>query len=112
MTHKLLLTCLVFLVGCGSGPKTAEKICRDHQTEVWDAAMSYYLEHGLKPNDLIDPQQLTNFFADGQVPRCPLGTNSYAPFRILDGPQCPYEPRLHAVQKVPARIAKLKASGP
>ncbi len=65
--------------------------------------MSYYLERGLKPDDLIDPRQLTNFFAEGQVPGCP-GTKSYAPFRILDGPKCPY----HAVRRIPPRVAKLK----
>jgi len=30
--------------------------------------MRYYPEHSLKPSDLIAPQQLTNFFAEGQVP--------------------------------------------
>lgn len=112
MIQKLLLACLVFLVGCGERPKTAEKICPVHQAEVWDAAISYYLEHGLKPDDLIDPQALTNFFPAGEVPRCPLGTNDYTPFRILDGPKCPYEPDLHAVRRIPARVAKLKGNSP
>src|SRR6476646_2970017 len=68
MTHKVLLACLVFLIGCGPGPKTAANICPGHQTEVWDAAMGYYLEHGLKPDDLIDPRQLSNLFAEERVP--------------------------------------------
>ena len=108
MAHKLLLACLVLLVGCGPGPKTSAIVCPNHQTEVWDAAMSYYLEHGLKPDDLIDPQQLTNFFAAGQVPRCPSGTNNYAPFRILEGPEC----LQHTVRKIPARVATLKVKSP
>ena len=108
MPHKILLACLVFLVGCGPGPKTAANVCPGHQTQVWDAAMSYYLEHSLKPDDLIAPQQLTNFFAEGQVPRCPHGTNSYAPFRILDGPKCPE----HPVCKIPARVANLIENKP
>jgi len=70
--------------------------------------MSYYLEHGLKPDDLLDPQQLTNLFAEGQVPRCPGVTNAYAPFRILDGPKC----SLHAGRKIPARVANLKGNHP
>lgn len=91
-----------------SGGKTAASVCPGHQTEVWDAAMSYYLEHGLKTNDLIDPQELTNFFPEGQVPRCPDSTSNYAPFRILDGPKCPE----HPIHKVPARVAKLKENVP
>jgi len=108
MTRTVLFACLVFLVGCGPGPKTSANVCPGHQTEVWDAAMSYYLEHGLKPDDLIDPQQLTNYFAERQIPRCPLGTNNYAPFRILDGPKCPE----HPIRKVPARVAKLIENKP
>jgi hypothetical protein len=104
MTNKSSIAFLVLLVGCGPGPKTADKICPGHQMEVWDAGMSYYLEHSLKPDDLIDPRQLTNFFAEGQVPVCPRSTNGYAPFRILYGPKCPY----HAVRTIPARVAKLK----
>jgi hypothetical protein len=44
------------------------------------------------------------------VPRCPLGTNAYAPFHIFDGPKCPHEPSYHAVVRVPSRIAKLRAN--
>ena len=108
MSRIILLVCLAFLVGCGPGPKTSAKVCPGHQTEVWDAAMSYYLEHGLTTNDLIDPQQLSGFFAEGQVPRCPLGTTNYAPFRILDGPKCPQ----HPIRKIPPRVAKLIESKP
>lgn len=69
--------------------------------------MSYYHEHGLKTNDLIDPQELTNFFPAGNVPNCPA-TGNYAPFRILDGPKCPE----HAIHRIPARVAKLKENVP
>ena len=108
MPCKLLFACLVILVGCGPGPKTAANVCPGHQTEVWDAAVSYYFEHGLKPDDLIDPQQLTNFFAEGWVSRCPSGTNNYAPFRIFEGPKCPE----HPIHKIPARVAKMRAMNP
>jgi hypothetical protein len=85
-------------------------MCPIHQAEVWDAAASYYLDHRLTTNDLIDPLQLAGFFAEGQVPRCPLGTNAYAPFHILDGPNCPHEPSYHAVIRVPSRITKLRTN--
>jgi hypothetical protein len=85
-------------------------MCPIHQAEVWDAAASYYLEHRLATNDLIAPQQLAGYFAEGQVPRCPLGTNAYAPFYIFDGPKCPHEPSYHAVVRVPSRIAKLRTN--
>ncbi len=104
-----LLTCLVVLtvVGCQEH-KSARQVCPGHQAEVWDTAVSFYLERGMKRDDVIDPKQLSAFFAEGYVPRCPLGTNNYAPFRILDGPKCPHEPERHAVRQVPARLAKLK----
>ena len=104
MTQKYFIAFLLLLVGCGPGPKTADKICPGHQTEVWDAGVSYYLEHGLKPENVIDPQQLTNFFAEGHVPACPRSTNGYAPFRVFDGPKCPY----HEARRIPPRLAKLK----
>src|SRR5215213_8314576 len=104
MPYKLLLACFVFLVGCGPGPKMAANVCPGHQTEVWNAAISFYLERGLTTNDLIDPGQLTKFFPAGQVVRCPRGTNNYAPFRILDGPKCAQ----HPIHKIPKRVAKLR----
>src|SRR5258706_12552701 len=100
---------LVVAVGCREG-KTAHRMCPIHQAEVWDAAASYYLEHSLTTNDIIVPQQLARYFAEGQVPRCPLGTDAYAPFRIFDGPKCPHEPSYHALVRVPPRISKLRAN--
>ena len=62
----------------------------------------------MKRDDLVDPQQLSAFFAEGHVPRCPLGTNNYAPFKILEGPRCPHEPTLHVVHRIPVSVIKLK----
>jgi hypothetical protein len=104
-----LVLLVLVAVGCREG-KTAHRMCPIHQTEIWDAATSYYLDRHLKTNDLIDPKQLTRYFAEGQVPRCTLGTSGYAPFRILEGPKCPNEPSYHAVVRVPPRITKLRAS--
>jgi hypothetical protein len=110
--RRCLFICLIGLVvGCDEG-KSARRVCRSHQTEVWNAAASYYLEHGMKPDDLIDPQQLAALLPNGQVPRCPIGTNAYAPFKIFDGPKCPYEAQLHAGATMPASIAKLKTRSP
>jgi hypothetical protein len=86
-------------------------MCPIHQTEVWDAAASFFLEHHLTTNDLIDPRQLTGYFAEGQVPRCTLGTNNYSPFRIFDGPKCPNDPSFHAVVRVPPKIIQMKTRG-
>jgi hypothetical protein len=97
---------VLLFTGC-TEPKSAKQICPAHQYVVWDAAAKYYLEQGMKPDDLVDPRHLSAFFPDGKVPRCPQGTNSYAPFRILDGPKCSYEPRLHESRRVPPSIAKL-----
>src|SRR5882757_8619973 len=107
----LFLAVLFFtlFLGCDEG-KSARRVCHSHQNEVWNAAAKYYLEHGMKPDDLIDPQQLAALLANGQVPRCPLGPNAYPPFKIFDGPQCPYEPQLHSGATMPTRIANLKTS--
>jgi hypothetical protein len=74
---------------------------------VWDAAGSYYLEHNMKPDDLIDPQQLKVFFGADGVPCCPLGTNDYAPFKLFDGPRCPHEGSGHGAVPVTEKIIKI-----
>jgi hypothetical protein len=85
-----------------------KEICQQHQAMVWDAAGSYYLEHGMKPDDLIDPQQLKGFFNLDGVPRCPLGTNSYTPFKLFDGPRCPHEGSGHGVVSMSKKTIKIK----
>jgi hypothetical protein len=87
---------------------SAKEICQQHQAMVWDAARSYYLEHGMKPDDLIDPKLLKDFFRLDGVPRCPSGTNDYAPFKLFDGPQCPHEGSGHGVVPMSEQIIKIK----
>ncbi len=49
----VLFYLLTFLAGCGPSSK---EICQRNQVEVWSAAGSFYLEHSMRPDDLIDPQ--------------------------------------------------------
>ena len=101
----VLFCLLTFLAGCGPSSK---EICQENQAMVWDAAGSYYLEHSMKPDDLIDPQQLKDFYNPGAFPRCPLGTNDYAPFKLFDGPQCPHQGSGHGVVPMFEKIIKIK----
>jgi hypothetical protein len=91
---------------------SAKEICQQHQAMVWDTAGSYYLEHSMKPDDLIDPQQLKSFFAPGEVPRCTLGTNDYAPFKLFDGPRCPHVGSGHGVVPMSEKTIKIKRNTP
>jgi hypothetical protein len=75
---------------------------------VWDAAGSYYLEKNMKPDDLIDPQQLKDFFGPDGVPHCPLDRNGYAPFKLFDGPRCPHEGSGHGVVPMSEKTIKIK----
>jgi hypothetical protein len=112
MKKTILLLCFIaFLAGCREG-KTARRVCRTHQTEVWEVAGIYYEEHNLTTNDFIDPRQLGTYFPNGQAPRCPVGTNPYAPFKIFDGPQCPYEPQSHSGERIPSNVIELKTNSP
>jgi hypothetical protein len=101
-----LAACVCMLsVGCGP---PASRICQQHQEIVWDAAGSYYLENRMKPEDLIDPQRLRGFFGPDGIPRCPLGTNDYAPFKLFDGPRCPHEGSRHSAAAISQKIQQIK----
>lgn len=101
----LVLCCFLFCVGCGQSSK---KICQQRQGEIWDAARSYYLEHKMKPSDLIEPKELADFFGPDDFPHCPDGTNGYAPFRLFDGPRCPHPGSGHTPLPIPATIIKIR----
>jgi hypothetical protein len=109
----ILVAAVVLLAGAiyaviHRSASSRKEICQQHQAMVWDAARSYYLEHGMKPDDLIDPQQLKDFFNSDGVPRCPLGTNDYAPFKLFDGPRCPHEGSGHGVVPMSEQIIKIQ----
>ena len=69
---------------------------------IREAARSHRLVHRMQTNALINPKDLWEFFKEGRVPQCPLGTNEYKPFVYADGPQCPNTPDSH---KLPSPTA-------
>jgi len=105
LSHWFAFYSLIFVAGCTQRSVSLKEVCQQHQTIVWDAAGSYYLEHKMKPGDLIAPQELKDFFGPDGVPYCPLSTNAYAPFKFFDGPRCPHH---HGVVPMSEKTIKIK----
>jgi hypothetical protein len=88
-TMPIALLAIGFAVGCSHAPNPQEQ-CVQNMQMLWSVARSYQLDMNLSADQPIDPSTLTNYFRPQDMPfRCPLGTNTYAPFSYQAGPKCP-----------------------
>lgn len=78
--------------------RTAEDYCQINQSQLWEAAAVFYLNHKLKPEDLVDPK---NF---GLWATCSLETNTFPAFRLFEGPKC----RHHGQPPMPKSVVDIK----
>lgn len=108
--HWFTAVVLLFVSACAKSGKSARETCLRHQLWIWDAAGSHYLEQSMKPGEFIEPRLLTPYFPEGKLPRCLLGTNDYAAFRIFDGPTCPHDPTEHPPPSLLKKIEKIRAN--
>jgi hypothetical protein len=104
-THCQVFALCLVLCSCGPSGKQA---CQENQAFLWDAAGSYCVERRAVPTDTIDPRQLKSFLRGRDVPKCPLGTSDYSPFKLFDGPKCPHEGSGHGKATMPRKVAKIK----
>src|SRR5438445_11424719 len=106
MTTKSLAgmtICLMasLLAGCTDRQKEAREQCEQNLRIIWTASRSYRLEHNLPVEAVIRVEDLKNYIQkNGQMPRCPLGTNDYMPFIYTNGPVCPNAPDSHTSPRV------------
>lgn len=84
-----LLAVFVSLCGvaCKDSRKKTESECVQDMQKLALCARSYALEKSLKETDLVNPHELLSYMKS--EPTCSLGSLSYKPFTLREGPSCP-----------------------
>jgi hypothetical protein len=90
MKETLLKRIAVGLTNIGQSKRKKEE-CERNLRMIWSVTFWYSKERNLSPETVIDVVQLRDRFADGQIPKCPLGDAPYEPFVSRLGPRCPHK---------------------
>ena len=85
---------VIILLGAGGlwvlySRQLQQQQCVANMDRLYSAAVSYCLEHNLKPDSVLGLDKLTPFLRPSDL-ECPDGHKPYPPFSVLQGPTCPY----------------------